>query len=397
MTVLFWGTYVVAGGYPVNRYLIEGLRRSGVVVEECRAEAWGGFVHEALGRHAAWRLARRAGRCLRAWVRLARLYRRAGPHDWVVVGYPGYLDVLVLRLLRAVGRPAAGRRPIALVAFISLHDTVVADRGQVPCGSWRAGALRVLDRFAFRAADLVLADTCQTARHYAASCGLPQERFRRSFVGHEFVGLEGPRAQAPAAGGDRPGPRVAAGRPWRVLFFGTYVPLHGVEFVLEAAGILRGEEGLEFMLVGRGPLYPALRKRAEDGGLENVCFVDRWLEAGELAAQVWQADVCLGIFGATEKAARVIPYKVFGALALARPLVTRDSPAARELLVDGESALLVRPASGEALAAALLRLRQEPATAASLAAHGHEVYRRLASPEAVGRDLASALEGWHGR
>ena len=24
MTVLFWGTYVVSAGYPVNRYLVEG-------------------------------------------------------------------------------------------------------------------------------------------------------------------------------------------------------------------------------------------------------------------------------------------------------------------------------------------------------------------------------------
>ena len=52
----------------------------------------------------------------------------------------------------------------------------------------------------------------------------------------------------------------------------------------------------------------------------------------------------------------MIPNKAFQALACGTPLVTADTPAARELLADGESALLVPPGDPEALAAALRRL-----------------------------------------
>ena len=64
----------------------------------------------------------------------------------------------------------------------------------------------------------------------------------------------------------------------------------------------------------------------------------------------------LGIFGASEKAQRVIPNKVFQALACGTPVVTADTPAARELLRDGESALLVPPGDPAALIDAIRRV-----------------------------------------
>ena len=73
----------------------------------------------------------------------------------------------------------------------------------------------------------------------------------------------------------------------------------------------------------------------------------------------------------------MIPNKAFQALACGTPLVTADTPAARELLADGESALLVPPGDPEALAAA--RAGGSPATARSPSgspAGGLAAYRR---------------------
>ena len=91
----------------------------------------------------------------------------------------------------------------------------------------------------------------------------------------------------------------------------------------------------------------------------NVEWVD-WVEYERLPEELQRAGCALGIFGTSAKAGRVIPNKAFQALACGTPLVTADTPAARELLVDGESALLVPPGDAEALADAVRRLASDP-------------------------------------
>lgn len=369
MRFCLFGTYTIAEGYPVNRVLATGLERAGHTVEVCRVEAWGPFVHRTLSKLRPLGLLRLAWRLLRAHVRLARRYRRAAAHDWVLVGYPGYLDVHLARRL--------SRCPVALVSFISVYDTIVGDRGRLGEASWPARLLWRVDRAAFRAADAVLVDTDAQARYYAERFGLEPERFVRSFVGED----DDLFARRPA----RPRRDVL-----EVLFFGTYVPLHGIDTILDAAQLLRDETDVRFTLVGSGQLYEPLRERARRLDLAAV-FVGRWVSSAELVDRIDAADVCLGIFGTTAKAARVIPYKVFDALAVGRAVVTRDSPAIRELLTHETSALLCPPGDPPALAAAVRRLRDDDALRQRLAKGGHGVYRERGCPTAIGRDLAHTL------
>jgi len=351
-------------------------------LREVREQIWDGFLHAAWkGSSAAlaWRIVRRA---IPAYMRLMARFVCMPECDVVVVGYAGYFDVLVARLLMAFGR----RRPLVLVAFISLYDTVVVDRRQVAPRSWKARMLKRIDAAAFRAADLVLVDTEAQRRYFARLFALPEERFQRSFVGEDDEVFRS---------GSSTRPRPEAGR-LRVLFFGTYVPLHGVEFIIEAAEILKEEEGFEFTLIGNGQQYARTRSDAAHRRLDRLQFVSEWVRPSALVDYIEASDICLGIFGTTDKAARVIPYKVYDALAVGRPVVTRDSPAIREILVHEKSALLCPPGDGAALAAALTRLLEDRELRLDLAARGRETYLQRAAPEAVGRDLLAVLSDRYG-
>ena len=101
-----------------------------------------------------------------------------------------------------------------------------------------------------------------------------------------------------------------------------------------------------------------------------------WVEYDHLPDEIRRAGCSLGIFGTGGKAQRVIPNKAFQAIACAAPLITADTPAARELLVGDESALLVPPGDARALAEAVRRLATDTDLARRIAASGRAAYER---------------------
>jgi glycosyltransferase involved in cell wall biosynthesis len=350
--VLAFGTY--QRDYPRNAQVRACLRDAGVdVVEQHvavlddRRDAWSAGVGVAV-------------RLARAEVRLARV----GPRDAdvVLVGYPGHLD------LRAARRVAAGR-PVVFDPLVSLFDTFVTDRRRFRPGSPAGRLLARLDRSALRAADLVVADTEAQAAFYRDRFELEEGRVAVCLVGAED------RLFTPRAGGPD---------GFHALFVGKLIPLHGLETILAAARLV---PEVPFRIVGSGQLLPQLERVPS-----NVTHVP-WLEYEQLPVAIHAAGCVLGVFGRSEKALRVIPNKAFQALACAAPLVTADTPAARELLTGNVDALLVPPGDPLALAEAVTRLQAEPETAERLGRTGRATYERRASQAVLGERWRGLLEG----
>lgn len=307
-----------------------------------------------------WQLGlRQLSRVLRAERSLARGAERDA--DVVVVGYPGHFD------LPAARRIARGR-PIVFNPLVSLHDTLVGDRRRFRAWSPAARTLRVVDRAAFRAADLVVADTEAHADFFRRCFGLADDRVEVAFVGAEESVFR-PGWQPP--------------EPFHVLFVGKLIPLHGLETILAAASLA---SEIPFRIVGDGQLAPLLEERPPN--VEHV----RWVPYTQLPSAYQRAGCALGVFDIGAKAARVIPNKVFQALACARPVITADTPAARELLTDGVDALLVPPGDPAALAGAVRRLAGSEELAARLAGAGRATYEACASEEVLGARWRSLLE-----
>jgi glycosyltransferase involved in cell wall biosynthesis len=251
--------------------------------------------------------------------------------------------------------------------LVSLVDTLVADRGRFRPRSLAARALETVDRRAFRAADVVVADTAADARFFAGLAGLGE-------VPVCFVGAED-RLFKP--GWTQPDRFVA-------LFVGKLIPLHGVETILAAA---RQAPEIDFRLVGSGQLEGLLATRPPN--VEHV----PWIEYERLPGEIQRAGCTLGIFGASGKAQRVIPNKAFQAIACAAPLITADTPGARELLVDEESALLVPSGDADALAQAVRRLAVDSELSRRIAVGGRAAYEREASEAVLGARWRAIIEG----
>jgi glycosyltransferase involved in cell wall biosynthesis len=164
---------------------------------------------------------------------------------------------------------------------------------------------------------------------------------------------------------------------------GKLIPLQGVETILAAA---RLAPEIRFRVVGSGQLSQLLAARPS-----NVDHVP-WIEYDRLPQEIQAAGCALGIFGTTPKTQRVIPNKAFQALASAAPLVTADTRAARELLADGESALLVPPGDPAALASAMRALADDDDLSRRIASGGRAVYERHASEAVLGERWRGIIE-----
>jgi glycosyltransferase involved in cell wall biosynthesis len=351
LRILYFGTYERT--YPRNAQVISCLRRAGVEVAERHISVWE-------GREQKWR----AGpttllKLLAAEARL--LSRPADDFDAVIVGYPGHLDL-------TAARRAARGKPVVFNPLLSLEDTLVGDRARFGPGSLPARLLAAVDRRALRAADLVVADTEANADDLARRSHLPHRQVAVCFVGAEERVF-------------RPGWQRE--EPFEALFVGKLIPLHGLETVLAAA---RLAPDIRFRIVGSGQQEHALAGRPR-----NVEWTP-WIEYEQLPQELHAAGCALGIFGTSAKAGRVIPNKVFQALACGTPVVTADTIGVRELLADGVSALLVPPGDPEALAAAVRRLADDGELAERLGARGHAVYREHASEDVLGARWRGLLE-----
>ncbi|HET9952261.1 MAG TPA: glycosyltransferase [Candidatus Eisenbacteria bacterium] len=365
MKVAFFGGYDPA--YPRLRVFREGLEARGVGVTDLYASA----------RAAPWT---RAATLVGAWI------ARGAGIDAIVVPAFGHRDVALAALL---GRLAG--IPVLFDPLVSRWDTQVGDLGRVRAGSLTAARLRWSDRLSMRLADAVVCDTWEHADFFGAAFGVPRRKLSRVPVGADRATFE--RGARRARREPERGSPGAAAAPLDLVYVGGFLPLHGVPAIVDAAARLEARHGAgfaRFTFIGAGMLAHAAARDVASLGLRGVRFLGR-LPYEEAIERLADADIALGIFGVTEKAGRVVPHKVFQALALGVPTVTRRSAAIAEFFRDGDHVALVPAGDGAALAAAIESLAADPARRARMGRAGREAALEAGEPSRVGALLLEAV------
>jgi glycosyltransferase involved in cell wall biosynthesis len=312
-----------------------------------------------------WRLPVLVARLATSWAGLARdahrVRRQAGHVDAVLVGYLGHFDVLLARVLFP-------RTTIVLDHLVFAGDTA-ADRG---ARGIRVRMLKWLDRMALRCCDVAVVDTDEhlamlpdPAKGIVVPVGAPASWFD--------------------AGRDDGSTRTPPDPALKVVFFGLYTPLQGSVVVAHAlAHLMERRGGIHATMIGSGQDVAAARAVLADRTFADdstVTWTD-WVEPRELPAIVADHDVCLGIFGGTAKARRVVPNKVYQGIAAGCAVVTSDTPPQRRAV--GDLALLVAPDDPDALTATLAALADDPAMLHDVRARSRSGARRFGAREIVG-------------
>ena len=340
--------------YPRNRVLQTALRRGGRELEVCHSRAPFPWRHLILARQ------------------LLGVDRRA---KVVYVTEGGHRLVPLVRALCRL----TGRR-ILFDPFLSRYNTRVEDRKLYAPGSLQAWVAHWQDWSSCRAADFLIFDTHEHRDYFYARYGLTQPSAVVPVGVPEMFSPEPPPAPP------------APGEPTRVLFYGTYIPLQGIETILRAAARVTAEA--EITIIGRGQTWEAMQAVAGELGLlgsERVAFEDP-VPFETLPGRLAAAHLSLGIFGTTDKAMRVVPNKVVQAAAMGRPIITGDTPAIRRYFEHGETAWLVPPGDPAALAEAIDHLCGAPERLKALGEGAARVFEEHFSLEAISTTMLRSVE-----
>lgn len=273
-------------------------------------------------------------------------------------------------------------KPLVWDMHYSIYDGWVFDRELLKEKSVAARYHYGVEWLAAHAVSLVLLDTKAHSEYIAGLFSLPVMRCSYVLVGANEEKLRTMLSNHP--------PRPKEKGKFIVNFHGKYIPLQGVPTIIKAAKLLEGDTRFSFVLVGSGQTYKEVRQLADELACHNITFMPR-IPYDYIPAAITGANVSLGIFGDTAKAARVIPNKLYEAVALGVPVVTEDSPAIREVFQDGRDMRLCRSANPTDLAHVLTELANDPEQLERIGKEGYATFRSHATSKQIGTVLLDEI------
>lgn len=370
ITVCYFGTY--RANYTRNQILIAGLKaQENVYVLECHATLWHGIEDRVQQASGGWRSPRFWIRVLATYWRLIREHNKTGAYDVMLIGYPGQFDSYIGRLLGWWRR-----KPVALDILMSLH-LVAEERGLTIKSPWTGRLIFQLEKWGLKLPDLLLSENSAYENYYCQKFHLSPAKFER----------------VPHGADERvfhPRPIELDPHAFRITYHGTYLPSHGMDAIIGAAALLKGEEDIHFHFFGTGPEKNRIQEIADKEGLDNVTF-HGFVSQDELLNNLSRSHICLGVFGETKQSHYTIQNKVWEGLAMGRAVISGASEVVRESIKDREQIYLVERNDPLALAQGILDMKAHPDVREHMAQAGHERFLKGNSIEAIGAATEKAL------
>lgn len=248
------------------------------------------------------------------------------------------------------------RRRVGLPMLLEVNAPLVHERGRYGGLGFPALA-RWSERTTWTGADVVLPVTGVLAEHVRAA-GVAEDRIAVIPNGIDkarFAGAPEPEAAKAALG---LGGRLVLG------FTGFVRSWHRLDRVVDLLAAERPGPPLHLLLVGDGPVRDELESRAAGLGIGDRLTITGVVDHARVADHVAAFDVALQP-AVTPYAS---PLKMAEYMALARPIVAPATPNIREILDDGDNAVLFDPDDDGAFRRAIERLVDDPALRAKLGA-----------------------------
>lgn len=372
-SICFFGTY--ESSFPRTITLKEACRIKRFKVIECHEPFWENMTKK-VEFFSIISMIKYGFKLMLAYTSLAVRYLKLENHDVVIVGYNGYFDIPLAKLLTKIRK-----KPLIFTPVFPLYETLVEDRKYVNKTSIKSKIIHLIDEISCRLADFIIIETDSYIDYYCEEFKIPREKYFKIPLGADETNFFQRQQKV-----QKKDPNLL-----KLLFYGKFIPLQGISYIIKAAKILEKNKDIEFEIIGSGQLSKSIRNLAAKLDNKNIKFID-WINYRELPEHILDADVCLGIFGSTPKAQRGIPIKVYEALAMKKPVITGDTPASREVFTHKVNAILCEIGNPEALVESIILLKENRELRANIAESGYKLYQKIFSSEQIANRLEIALD-----
>lgn len=205
--------------------------------------------------------------------------------------------------------------------FISMYDTLVFDRKKFKKESFIAKILKWIDTKTILLADNIICDTKAHGRYFVNEFGADNKKIEVLYLEADKNIYYPKEEKRPEKLKDK----------FIVLYFGSILPLQGIDVILKAIDILKNNKDIFFYVIG--PIGDKFSKVDSD----TVEYIE-WLSQEELAKYINISDLCLaGHFNKEiNKAKRTIPGKAYIYEVMNKKMILGDNDATHELYEEGD-------------------------------------------------------------
>lgn len=221
--------------------------------------------------------------------------------DFYILGFRGYELFWPVRVITF-------GKPLIYDHMMSPYDSLLNERQAIRKGSLFERLIYLYEKSVINYSDIVLTDTDLHKKYFERVFNIKTSKILEIPVGANEEMFHVYDVQ-----------RLGKQTEFEVLFYGTFLPLHGVDIIMGAAARLR-DYPIHFTLVGSNKSnrhYQTIKQTNSD----NVTHIE-WVDFELLPPLIAQADLGLGgPFGNTGQAHRVLTGKTFQFLAMAKPVV----------------------------------------------------------------------------
>ena len=365
MKICYFGTYDKF--YTSNKLILDGLRQNGAEVLEVNAHIRVTRL-DSQKDMGLWPLFKRIIKKYRIFVETAKHFNSIRRCDAIYVGYPGHIDVLLAVILGKLLHIPVMFNPLVVLytGFTEEQRILRKDSFLGRLAKWGEGRI-------YNWCDLVFADTPLQVTLLKDLFKVPEEKIRVLLIGADdkFYTYT---------------PYTNTSKKMNVCYYGLYSPIHGVDYIIECARLLKNDPDITFSMIGIGQTFEKNYKRAQELKLKNITFFHETPEH-EHPGIMAKSDVFLGFLEDHPSVVRVVPNKVYQGVAMGKVVITAKSPAIESVFTDKENIYLCKPKDAKELSEILVTLKKDPTLRKSIADNGYKLFVEKLNPKAIGREL----------